>query len=299
MCVAVGVGLYFQFQFQTLSDTEEVVRAKLLVPRNEPNLMGDAGGKRSSQADFNPRTQVAMVRSRLVLKSALKSPSVAALSVVVEQADPIGWLEKNLRVGFPDSPEVLCIELAGDRLEQRAKLVNAVVSAYMAEIVGKERIQLTDRLSVLESMRDKYLARLRMQKKDQREALGNPSDKIQEQLDRDELSDFARELRRIRLAKIAVQAKARAGAEPKTAAQEEEVALLDEQERLLGVEVERLAKRLRDRGRSAVSLDGMEQEIAAVEEIAKKISAETELLKLELQSPPRVRLLEEATAPLK
>src|SRR5690349_745709 len=104
VCLAVGLAWYTTFH-KEVSGAEQTVRASLLISRHEPNLLGDAAGKRlGEEADFDAYrcTHVSLVRSRLVLLAALRQPNVAALSIVQETTDPVAWLEKELRVGFPE-----------------------------------------------------------------------------------------------------------------------------------------------------------------------------------------------------
>ncbi|HEY7423815.1 MAG TPA: hypothetical protein VH682_06170 [Gemmataceae bacterium] len=126
--------------------------------------VGAGGGLTNHQ-----RTQLVMLKSRLVLNSALCDPKVAQLSVVREQAEPVEWLEQEIQADFSAAPEVLRITMSGDRPEQLVVLVDAIVQAYRREIVDNEKNQRREHLRMLRELREKYEVQLRTQQKTQRE----------------------------------------------------------------------------------------------------------------------------------
>jgi hypothetical protein len=79
---------------------------------------------------------------------------------------------------------------------------------------------------------------------------------------------------------------------------EDRLAVAMAQEKVLDQELERVAHELReDAGQtlnSGLSLRALEDEIAQMKEAARKVAAEVEALNLELDAPPRIRLIEEA-----
>lgn len=100
-----------------------------------------------SQTTFQiyQKTQIALVKSRMVLKAALAKPEVAQLSLIRELDlrggdEAIDWLERELQVDFPTSQEILRIALNGDKPEELKTLVNAVENAYLKEIVQRDKI---------------------------------------------------------------------------------------------------------------------------------------------------------------
>lgn len=115
------------------------------------------------------RTQVAMLRSRLVLNSALRDPKVAKLGIVKEQIEPVEWLEKEIEGDFTVAPEILRISMKGDKPEQLVVLLDAIAQAYRREIVDNEKNQRRERLNTLRELREKSEAELRERRKIQRE----------------------------------------------------------------------------------------------------------------------------------
>ncbi|MBI3408494.1 MAG: polysaccharide biosynthesis tyrosine autokinase [Planctomycetes bacterium] len=132
--------------------TPPVIRARttLHVAMVQPVVVFNA---REPGADFTSyqRSQVAMIKSRLVLNRVLKDHEVANLSLIKAHAEPTEWLEKNLQVDFALAPDILSIALFGDKAEEMKIIVNAVREAYLQEIVNKEK---TARLRKLDKLKD-------------------------------------------------------------------------------------------------------------------------------------------------
>lgn len=121
------------------------------------------------------RTQAALVKSRLVINAALRKPEVAELAEVRDRVDPVGWLEKGLKVDTNLGPELLRVTLNGDNAEETALLVNAVTMAYIHEVVNKDRSRQQDRFDQLQENYRKYedtLRRKRRMLKQLEESLG-------------------------------------------------------------------------------------------------------------------------------
>jgi capsular exopolysaccharide synthesis family protein len=96
------------------------------------------------------RRQTALIRSRHVLQTALQRPGVSELQVVKSVADPVGWLEGELKVDFSVSPEIMRITLSGADPRELLVLLDAIREAYLAEGVNKET---TDKQTALQRIR--------------------------------------------------------------------------------------------------------------------------------------------------
>jgi capsular exopolysaccharide synthesis family protein len=102
-------------------------------------------------------TQLALVKSRLVLNAALRKPKVASLPILQQQDYPLEWLEENLKVTFNGSPEIMQISLSSAKYtDDVAVLVNAVTVAYLEEIVDKENNRRQNDLKSLQTFAQDY-----------------------------------------------------------------------------------------------------------------------------------------------
>jgi hypothetical protein len=286
---------------------EPDVYALLLVEPREPRLL--PGGKRDEPAGDEAayrRTQLVLLKSRLVLRAAVRRPEVAGLAALKEKADPLAWLEENLRAAFIDDTGVLRVSVARGSPADRAALTNAVVRAYLEEVVGREKNDKAQRWEELAALQTRYedqLQHKRQQLRKMTEVRG-ASLSLKQQFDREDLTRFRAELQQVRLETIRAQARLnylkRVGSADakEVAKREEEVAVLEEQAKLLRAEIDPLARVVQAAAAAASDpeLESVREEIAAGEQQVRKMAAEVEALKVEERAGPRVRLLEEASA---
>jgi capsular exopolysaccharide synthesis family protein len=160
------------------------------------------------------RTQMTLLKSRLVLNATLKDPRVAKLDwlATTDSINTVEWLEKEIKVDLTDGPELPRVTMTGENPDQLKILVSAVVDAYLAEVVGKQAARRQARLDLLQEISDRYKQRLK-RIQDARSALANAigADKeaviaLKQQLAEQQLAlarqEFLKveaELRRIRL----------------------------------------------------------------------------------------------------
>jgi capsular exopolysaccharide synthesis family protein len=78
---------------------------------------------------------------------------------------------------------------------------------------------------------------------------------------------------------------------------EEEIGVLKEMERELRIEVGQVSQGAQKLGAQAIEMESIQDEIKSADDIAKLIGAELEALKIELNAPERVTLLESAKLP--
>jgi uncharacterized protein involved in exopolysaccharide biosynthesis len=298
---------------QPLEGANNNVHALLHVASSEPYILFPP--ERASnpfRTDFATyqRTQVALIKSRLVLNNAIKRLQSATPDVIKRRADHLDWLAKNLRVDFEIGSELLRVSMRDTEPNDAAVLVNAVVSAYLDEVVDVELKQKRDRYDLLKQTWSRYQESLRQKRKELRsltEQTGSEDKRVASeryQLRAEQLSACDRELLRIRLERAASEtrlARRKAAKEPGDEALkaidhlEESLAVLDAQEKFLKEEAAGLV--ISNKTRTSVDLNSLRQEIASAEEIAGRIGAEVEVLNIELMAPPRVRLLEKAEPP--
>lgn len=289
------------------SAARPAVFALVQLSQQQPRILPaprNASPQEESKFDSFRRTQIALLRSHSVLKTALRYPKVAALPLVQQQADPVAWLEKNLVVDSPDSPAIVRIGMSGGKTEDLVLLVNAVTDAYFSEIVNKEHYERAKRL---DQMKDTY-ARLNEGLRSKKNALRALTEQLgsadmSRLLGEDHLRACQQELSKVRLGRIPLQARlarhqvaVKAGEDRKQAIKEieEGIALLDEQERLLQEEIERGTAEHRAKNRRANDLGSLQDEIANADAIAKRIMREITAMEVEAKAPQSIRLLHAA-----
>ncbi|MGC8641281.1 MAG: polysaccharide biosynthesis tyrosine autokinase [Isosphaeraceae bacterium] len=115
--------------------------------------IADTSGGAGDEYKRYQKTQIALIKSRLVLLSVLQKKEIAQLQTIREHAsDPVEWLKKNLDVSFQGDSEILQIALKGDHPADLAALVNAITDAYMQEVVNVERNLRTQRYDTLKEI---------------------------------------------------------------------------------------------------------------------------------------------------
>jgi hypothetical protein len=274
------------------------------------------------------RTQAALAKSRLVLNSALRDPEVANLPLIASKVDPVEWLEKEVQVDFSIAPEIMRIRMGGAETDQLEALVNAIRRAYLLEVVDKEFATRRERMAYLGELIQKYEDRLKTAREMQRDIqdqLGDNAEartRVVAMLERQgdmlqgELLSTRSQLRkaRIELALLQEQEKAAGteasgqdGADAQDRASERRQAraearrlqarimLLERTAEVLGPEVESVSQRLREMGKKRARLDAFREDVSHIEDMAKRFRHEHEALRVELQAPRRVAVIEEAT----
>ena len=132
--------------------------AYLLVERHQPHILPRTAEK-DDPAEFEGyrAMQMQLFKSPYVLMAALRDPNVQeAAGIKREEArhHAVAWLEKAIRVKCPDKRTgVLTVSLTSRDPNEAAVLVNAVVAAYLNEVVNADRQTRRDRLSDLHNLR--------------------------------------------------------------------------------------------------------------------------------------------------
>jgi hypothetical protein len=164
--------------------TPPSVYALLHVARHPPKVLGDG-----PQAALDPgepaeyrRTQLALLRSRLVLTAALREPVIAKMPLVQQLPDSTEWLAKHLRAEFLNGTGVLRVSVGAGTPREQAALANAVANAYLREIVNKENGARLARLERLKKLHADYDGMLRSKRETLRRlisSLGSRDAKLQ------------------------------------------------------------------------------------------------------------------------
>jgi capsular exopolysaccharide synthesis family protein len=164
--LAAGVGWFL------LPAPPHTARSQLYVASDPPRVLFQTNEARSEAGAFR-QTQMALLKSRLVLNAALRQPKAAETSLIRSHEEPVAWLEKELKVLAGASPEILSVSLSGDLPEEQKVLVDAVVNSYMQEIVNKEQIKRQARLDHLKTIAAQYDEQLRRKRRTMRDLAEN------------------------------------------------------------------------------------------------------------------------------
>jgi capsular exopolysaccharide synthesis family protein len=167
--LAVGVGLVLGVLagagawIATLASSYSATTTLRVNARQPTILFPDTSA--ASNFENYQRSQVAFVKSRMVLTLALHEPKVSQLALVQEQADAVEWLEKLLQVDFASSPEILRISVSGKDQEALLVLVGAIRDVYLREIVNAESKERDDRLQKIQKLYMDYVDELKKKRK--------------------------------------------------------------------------------------------------------------------------------------
>jgi hypothetical protein len=138
-------------------------KAKLLIASSPPRILfqADAGNPADTEIQYHRymKTQMELMRSRFVMNAALQHDGISRLPLLKSQADPIEWLVTNLEVNWLRDSELVEVSLpprTGLSSTEQASVINAVVNAYMDEVVNKERKQKLQRQETLKKLSKTY-----------------------------------------------------------------------------------------------------------------------------------------------
>jgi capsular exopolysaccharide synthesis family protein len=113
-------------------------------------------------------TQIALIRSQLVLNAAVRRPEVKDLDLIREQGnEAVDWLAKNLQVDYPYGREIVRITLVASpsEVEQAKLIVDAVKAAYLDEVANRAMKERRERLDALQRLQDESLKTLKRKQK--------------------------------------------------------------------------------------------------------------------------------------
>jgi capsular exopolysaccharide synthesis family protein len=132
--VAAGVWMF-------LPPAKEMAYARLLIREKG----GEIFQQKDYQIEFQSylREQIAHLKSRFVINTALSEPNVidAKPSVVRDHLHPVDWLVQRVKVDTLEAPQLPRISLVLDDPEEAKLIVEAITTAYLDKIVKAERQQ--------------------------------------------------------------------------------------------------------------------------------------------------------------
>jgi capsular exopolysaccharide synthesis family protein len=129
-----------------------IYTARTLVQVGAPrhSILDDDGEHAESVS--SQRTQIATVKSRLVRQAVVRDLAPQKLAVLRAQADPVGWLEKEIQADYTLAPEILRITMKGSNPDELVVLLNAVRDSYLREVINKDQSERRVRLAGLNEL---------------------------------------------------------------------------------------------------------------------------------------------------
>jgi polysaccharide biosynthesis transport protein len=163
--LAFGAGFLLRpAVYRVLRPQVYTATAQILVARHPPSLLAfPPHAVREDESEFAifQQTQVAHVKSRLVLNAALRNPTVQGLALLRDQPDHLAWLEQEVKVDFHGGPEILSISLSGQDPEELTRLVDAIQKAYLKEVIDVEVSRQRQTMLLLKEVASRYDKKLR------------------------------------------------------------------------------------------------------------------------------------------
>ena len=127
-------------------------------------------GRDNAEYESYKKTQLQLMKSPYVLQAALRKPGIEGLETLRETGgDPIGWLSRTLVVNASPESDVVQVRLRGKNAQDVAKILNAVTTSFLDDVVNKERTERLGRRDALEKKFKENMAELRSR----RETLNN------------------------------------------------------------------------------------------------------------------------------
>ncbi len=134
--------------------------ALLQLAPTQPRILGrgtaDQAMEVQNEFEIFRDTQKSLITSRFVIMAALRDPKLKNRACILREDathNTIQWLASEIRVDFPaKSAGLMQVSATEPDREDAAVIVNAIVDAYMNEVVNYDRQQRRDRLSDLQQI---------------------------------------------------------------------------------------------------------------------------------------------------
>jgi capsular exopolysaccharide synthesis family protein len=128
--------------------------AYLRLGADERPLVFQTADQGRSDFKIFKNTQAQLMKTPFVLNAALREPTVNAVEEVQNAENKIDYLQQEIKVTYPGDGELMQVTYSSNSGASAIAVVNAVVDAYLDEIVAAERKERLDRLQSLETVHD-------------------------------------------------------------------------------------------------------------------------------------------------
>ena len=151
---------FFQLNYTAI----ELVR----ISPTQASLINFGARESVSAGEFKSfkNTQKQLIIQPFALNNALKEDEVAKLPMIANHPDPIKWLQKALKIEFPDESEIMSVSLTCSDPSAAYKIVKAVVGTYKSDVVDKENVERQAKVETLERILQETEEKVRKKRND-------------------------------------------------------------------------------------------------------------------------------------
>lgn len=263
------------------------------VRRDTPSLVGNQSGQITSGSDFEilKKTQIALLKSKFVLTSALRNQGITSLAVLAGQADPVTWLQDHLEVGYPQDGEILEIKLrgTGPQTNDLIAIVDAVAEAYKKEVLGAEKARQLAQRDMLERSLQNLNSEFKRKYEDYLDiakGMGRADGDIdpEMQIDMKRMDRIDEELTQLEREQLRIE----------TGGDDKDAKFVKARIPDLRKRQSELLKSIQTRSTKSVELTTRKNELDGLQSIADELSVTLEKIDIDSQSPGRIRQVQTA-----
>ena len=281
------------FVFWLVKPQTATATALFEVRREVPSLTGNQPGQSGTDQDYEiiKKTQIAILKAKFLLQSALRNPSVGGSPVFAGVRDHEEWLQDHLEVSYPQNGELLAISLRGpaSQANDLRVVVDAVAEAYKSEVLGNEKDRKLNQRDMLERSLQNLNAEIKRKFEDYidiAKGMGRADGDIdpEMQIDMKRMERIDEELAQLEREQLRIVT----GGDSKDS-------------KFVGARIEQLLKRqnelmrtIQKRSEKSVDLSTRKSELDQLQRIANDLSLKLETMDIDSQSPSRIRQVQPA-----
>jgi hypothetical protein len=248
------------------------------------------------------KTQLALIKSHFVLASALRKPGIAKLPMLAAANDPLEMLYGRLQIGFFPDTEILYVGMncSKSEIKDAAKLVDAVVDAYMDEVVTSQRQRRLATRDMLARSLDNLQNEIHRKSEEfmdiAREAGRSEGQRgdVMQQLVVNRIDRIEAELMRLENAQLTAKLEAE---ESKETTPQQAIQLRFFEQRIQELEKRReeLEQQLSSRVERSTEMEARQRDLDQLQQISNQLSVKLEVMDIESQAPDRIQLIQRAS----
>jgi hypothetical protein len=288
LLVLIGGGVYWLIKPETVTAT-----ALFEVRVHSPSIVGNQAGQWSPAEEYEilKNTQIAALKSKFLLASALRDPGVASLPMFATVSNPEEWLQDHLEVDFPQHGSILSIALRGpaSQANDLSAIVDAVAGAYKRSFLDAERARLLSQHDMLERSLQNINSEIKRKFEDYLDiAKGmdrtEGSNEMQRQLDMKRMERIDGELAQLEREQLRIE----------TGGDGKDSKFVSARMTQLTKRQNELLKSMQKRGEISVDLATRKEELEQLQSIARDMSMKLEQMNIDRQLPARINQIQSA-----